>query len=72
MTSPNIRNKVMTFQMLRRYGVVDAITKLLGINLWVIVYENKFLGKGTDLNKVFVFKMSEVGPSSEVHLVRRM
>ena len=34
--------------------------------------ENKFLGQGSDSYKLFVFKMSEVGPGLEVHLVSRM
>jgi hypothetical protein len=31
-----------------------------------------FSGQGSDSDKVFVFKMSEVGPSSGVDLVKRM
>jgi hypothetical protein len=31
-----------------------------------------FPGQGSDSDKVFVFKMSEVGPGSGVHLVNRM
>jgi hypothetical protein len=31
-----------------------------------------FLGQGSDSDKVFVFKMSEVGPSNGVDLVKRM
>ena len=72
MASPNIRNKVMSFRFLRRYGVMDSITKLRGISLWAFVQENKFPGQGADLDKVFVFKMSEVGPGSGVDLVKRM
>jgi hypothetical protein len=72
MASPNIRNKVMSFRFLRRYGVMDSITKLCGINLWTFVQENKFLGQRADLDKVFVLKMSEVGPGSGVDLVKRM
>ena len=34
--------------------------------------ESKFPGQGTDTDKVFVFKMSEVGPGSGVDLVKRM
>jgi hypothetical protein len=37
MASPNIRNKVNTFRYLRRYGVMDSITKLRGISLWAFV-----------------------------------
>jgi hypothetical protein len=72
MASPNIHNKVMSFRFLRRYGVMNFITKLRGISLWAFVQENKFPGQGVDLDKVFVFKMSEVGPGSRVDLVKRM
>ena len=72
MASPNIRNKVMSFRQLRNYGVMDAITKLRGLSLWAYVQENKFPGQGKDLDKVFLFKMSEVGPGSGVDLVSRM
>jgi hypothetical protein len=72
MASPNIRNKVMSFRFLRRYGVMDFITKLRGISLWAFVQENKFPDQGVDLDKVSVFKMSEVGPGSGVDLVKRM
>ena len=34
--------------------------------------ENKFPGHGSNSDKVFVFKMSEVGSGSGVHLVKRM
>ena len=44
MASPNIRNKVMSCRFLRRYGVMDSITKLCGISLWAFVQENKFPG----------------------------
>jgi hypothetical protein len=43
---------------------------LRGCSHWVYVQDNKFLGQGLDSNKVFVFKMSEVGP--DVHLVKQM
>jgi hypothetical protein len=72
MASLNIRNKVMSFRFLRRYSVMDSITKLRRISLWVFVQENKFPGQGVDLDKVFVFKMSEVGPGNGVDLVKRM
>jgi hypothetical protein len=51
---------------------MDSITKLCGISLWAFVQENKFQGQGADLDKVFVFKMSEVGSGSGVDLVKRM
>ena len=72
MASPNIRNKVMSFRFLRRYGVMDSITKLRGLRLWAFVQENKFPGQGADLDKVFVFKMSEIRPGSGGDLVKRM
>jgi hypothetical protein len=62
MASPNIRNKVMSFHFLRRYGVMDSITKLRGISLWAFVQKNKFPGQGADLD----------GPGSGVDLVKRM
>jgi hypothetical protein len=31
-----------------------------------------FPGQGSDFDKVFVFKMSEVGPDSDVDLVKQM
>ena len=36
------------------------------------MHESKFPGQGTNTDKVFVFKMSEVGPGSGVDLVKRM
>ena len=30
MASPNIRNKVMNFRFLRKFGVMDSITKFMG------------------------------------------
>jgi hypothetical protein len=72
MTSSNIRNKIMSFRFLRRYGVMDFITKLRGISLWTFVQEKKIPGQGVDLDKDFVFKMFKVGPGSRVNLVKRM
>jgi hypothetical protein len=72
MGSPSIRNKVVTFRYLRRYGVMDSITKLRGLNNWSYVQRNMFPGQGEDSDKVFVFKMSEMGPGSGVDLVKRM
>ena len=71
-SSPSIRNKVTSFKQLRRFGGIDNITKLRGSSTWAFVQESKFPGQGTDTDKVFVFKMSEVGPSSRVDLVKRM
>jgi hypothetical protein len=51
MIFPNIRIKVMSFRFLRRYGVMDSITKLCGISLWAFVQENKFSSQGLILIK---------------------
>lgn len=51
---------------------MDSITKLRGTSTWAFIQENKFPGQGSDMDKVFVFKMSEVGPGSGVDLVKRM
>jgi hypothetical protein len=72
MSSPSIKNDVTAFRYIRRFGVMDGIATLRGCNHWAYVQENKFLGQGLDSDKVFVFKMSEVGPGSRVHLVNRM
>jgi hypothetical protein len=57
---------------LRRFGVIDGIAKLRGVSNWAYVQRNQFLGQGDDTDKMFVFKMFEVGPASGVDLVRRM
>jgi hypothetical protein len=57
---------------MRRFGVMDNITKLRGASNWRFVQQNRFPGQGADMDKVFVFKMSEVGPGSGVDLVKRM
>jgi hypothetical protein len=72
MSSPSIKNDVTSFRYIRRYGVMDGITMLRGCSNWLYVQENMFPGQGTDFDKVFVFKMSEVDPSSGVDLVKRM
>ena len=72
LTSPNVRNSVTSFRYLRRFGVMDSITRLRGSSNWSFVQENLFPGQGSDNDKVFVFKMSEVGPGSGVDLVKRM
>jgi hypothetical protein len=72
MSSPSIKNDVTSFRYIRRYGVMDGITMLRGWSTWPYVQENLFPGQGSDSDKVFVFKMSEVGPSSGIDLVKRM
>jgi hypothetical protein len=71
MSSPSIKNDVTAFRYIRRLGVMDGIATLRGCSHWAYVQENKFPGHGSDSDKVFVFKMSEVGPESGVHLVNR-
>ena len=71
-SSPSIRNDVSSFRYIKRYGVMDGITMLRGCSNWPYVQENLFPGQGSDSDKVFVFKMSEIGPSSGVDLVKRM
>ena len=71
-TSPNIRNEVSLFKHFKKFGIIDSITKLRSSSKWAFVQESKFPGQGTDIEKVFVFKMSEVGPASSVDLVKRM
>jgi hypothetical protein len=72
MNSPSIKNDFSAFGYIRRFGVMDGIAALRGCSHWAYVQENKFPGQGSDSDKVFVFKMSEVGPGSGVYLVRRM
>jgi len=69
MSFPSIRNEVTTFKYFCQFGVMDSITKLRSCNNWAFVQENKFFGQRSDSNKVFVFKMLEVGPGSSVDLV---
>jgi hypothetical protein len=69
MSSTSIKNNVTAFRYIRRFGVIDDIATLRGCSHWAYVQENKFLGQGSDSDKVFVFKMSKVGPGSGVHLV---
>ena len=72
MSFPNIKNNVTVFKFIQRFGVMDGIATLRGYSHWAYIQENKFSGQGSDLDKVFVFKMSDVGPRSGVHLVKRM
>jgi hypothetical protein len=72
LTSPNIRNAVTTFRTMRRFGVIDSITKLRGASNWKFVQHNRFPGQRANMDKVFVFKMSKVGPGNGVNLVKRM
>ena len=69
-TSPRVRHEVSGLKQLPRHGPLDGITKLSGLSVWQFVRESKFPGQG--VGKVFVFKMSDVGPGSGLDLVKRM
>jgi hypothetical protein len=69
MTSPSIKNILTTFRYLWRFGVMDSITMLRGSNTGLM---SKFSGQVFDSDKVFLLKMSKVGPSSGVDLVKWM
>ena len=71
-TSPNIQNEVSSFKHFRKFGIINSITKLCGASKWAFVQESKFPGEGIDMDKIFVFKMSEVGLGSGVDLVKQM
>ena len=51
---------------------MDGITKLRGLSNWTYIQRNMFPGQSDDSDKVFIFKMSEVGPSSGVNLIQGM
>ena len=72
LNSPNLRSKVISFKFSRRFGIMDGIAKLQGVSNWAYVQRNQFPRQGDDTDKVFVFKMSEVGLGSGVGLVRWM
>ena len=72
LNSPNLQNKVYMFKYLQRFDVMDGITKLRGLSNWVYIQRNMFPGQGNDSEKVFIFKMSEIGSGSGVDLVRWM
>ena len=72
LNSPSLRNKVYTFKYLQRFGILDGITKLRGLSNWAYVQKNMFSRQGDDSNKVFIFKMFEVGPGTGVDLVVQM
>jgi hypothetical protein len=51
---------------------MDSITILRGCSNWPYVQKNMFPSQGSNSDKVFLFKMSEVGPCSGVDLVKQM
>ena len=72
LNSSNLRNKVTTFKYLRRFGIMDGITKLKGLSNWMFVQWNMTPDKGSNSDKVFIFKRSKVGLCSGVDLVTWM
>jgi hypothetical protein len=48
---------------------MDSITISKGCSHWAFVQVNMFPSQGSDFDKVFLFKMLEVGPSNGVDLV---
>jgi hypothetical protein len=44
MSSPSIKNDVIAFRYIRRFGVMDGIVTLRGCSHWAYVQENKFPG----------------------------
>ena len=65
---PNFRNKITTLKYLRKVGVMDRIAKLRGVSTWAYVHRKQFPGEGDETDKVFMFKMYEVGPDSGVDM----
>jgi hypothetical protein len=45
---------------------------LRGCSLWAVVQKNMFLGQGSNSEKIFLFKMLEVGLGSSVDLVKQI
>ena len=72
LASPNIKNAISNFKHVGRNNSMDGICQMKGCTTWPFVQRNMFPGQGADDDKVFVFKMSEVGPASGVDLVTRM
>jgi hypothetical protein len=71
-TSPTLRQNVCKFKRMGRNGVIDGVCELRGTTRWPFVQDNKFPSQGKKGDKVFVFKISEVGPGSGVDLIQRM
>jgi hypothetical protein len=61
-----------TAPYLQRFWVMDSITRLRGCSNWPYVQKNMFPYQGSNSDKVFLFKMSEVGPGSGVDLIKQM
>ena len=72
LASPNIKNAISNFKHVERTNPMDGIRHMRGCTTWLFVQRNIFPGQGADDDKVFVFKMSKVGPASSVDLVTRI
>ena len=51
---------------------MDGIAKLRGVSTWAYVQRNQSPSQGDETDKIFVYKMYEVGPGSAVDLVKHM
>ena len=72
LASSNIKNAILNFKHIGRTNPIDGICQMRGCTTWPFVLRNMFPGQSVDDDKVFVFKMSEVGPASDLDLVTRM
>ena len=72
LNSPSLRNRVYMFKYVQRFNVMDGITKLRGLTNWAYIQRNIFPGQGNDSEKVFIFKISEIGSGSGVDLIRQI
>ena len=72
LASPNVKNKICHFKHLGRSNAMDGIRQMRDCTRWPFVQRNMFPGQGAEDDKVFVFKMSEIGPGSSIDIVIRM
>ena len=69
-SSPSMKNNI--FRYIYRFGFMDGITMLKGYSHWAYIQRNKFPGQSSNSDKVFVFKISKVGPKFGMHLMKQM
>ena len=67
LNSPSLQNRVYTFNTCEGLALWTALP-----SFGAYIQRNMFSGQGDDSDKVFIFKMSEVGRGSGVDLVWRM
>ena len=72
LASPNIKNAISNFKHVGHTNPMDGIRQMRGCTTWPFVQQNMFPRQGAKDDKVFIFKMNEVGPASGVDLVTRM